>query len=78
MLSPMKVVGTAAQRWAHRCYLKTAAFEPRLGFLCMVDHRGVKRITQPMLGFKLFWSAIDHHRWYQDHAHDSQGTTGLP
>jgi putative transposase len=21
------------------------------------DHRGVKRVTQPMLGFKSFWSA---------------------
>jgi putative transposase len=39
------------------------------------DHRAVKRITKPMLGFKSFPSAKKHLSWYRTHAHDSQRST---
>jgi transposase-like protein len=41
------------------------------------DHKAIKRITRPMLGFKSFWSARDHHRGHRNTAHDPQGADGL-
>ena len=47
------------------------------------DHRAVKRITRPMLGFKLLWSARIilqlqyHHRRNRNHAHDQAGADRL-
>jgi transposase-like protein len=32
------------------------------------DHRGVKRIVDPMMGFKSLWSAKKTHRRHRDHA----------
>jgi putative transposase len=37
------------------------------------EHRAVKRVTQPMLGFKSFWSARILIGGIRDNAHDSQG-----
>jgi transposase-like protein len=43
-----------------------------------LDHRAVKRVTRPMLGFKSFWSTRNHHCWDREHAYDSQRTDELP
>ena len=40
------------------------------------DHRGVKRVTRPMLGFKSFEAAQWHPRRYRAHAYDQERPTG--
>ena len=39
------------------------------------DHRGVKRVTRPMLGFSIRCSTGDARR-YRTHAHDQEKTDG--
>ena len=34
------------------------------------DHRAIKRMTSPMVGFKSFWSAAIYHCRHRDRAHD--------
>jgi transposase-like protein len=38
------------------------------------DHRGVKRITNPMLGLE----CTNHHRRHRGNAHDQQGAVAMP
>jgi hypothetical protein len=38
------------------------------------DHRGVKRVTRPMLGFKSCAAVQDTRAGIERHAHDSEGT----
>jgi putative transposase len=40
------------------------------------DHRGVKRITRPMLGFKSFDAGAVNSRRYRTHAHAQETATG--
>ena len=42
------------------------------------DHRAVKRITNPMLGFKSFWSAQKTDCWNRDHAYGEEWAGALP
>jgi putative transposase len=42
------------------------------------DHRAIKRMTRPMLGFKSFWSACHYARRDRTHAHDPQRPTEGP
>ena len=42
------------------------------------DHRAIKRITRPMLGFKSFWCARIIVAGIEDHAHDQKGQGRCP
>ena len=42
------------------------------------DHRAVKRITDPMMGFKSFLERPEIDRWNRDHAHGEEGAVALP